>query len=208
VVMCLAVLNVVFAALYRADVSIAREHGPMENVQALWLLAGTIVFAVFAFRANEPGRRCFFSGIALFYLTFFLLEFDVRPFKKPLLTLLLNGTGRNVWVGTTWVLMAFWTWRHRHATWRAANMWMRSYSAALLVFAGLFWIAGAVAEKLPLFSRPETFFAEELMEVNASFLMALAAFTARRPFRKSQSIQADDPQTSAAANVRRLTSLP
>ena len=57
VLMCLALFTGVFMLLYAKDASIAREHGPMENVQALWLLAGAGTFVAFAFRGFCSGRR-------------------------------------------------------------------------------------------------------------------------------------------------------
>ena len=203
VLLCLALLTSVFVLLYAADASIAREHGPMENFQTAWLCAGMLVLAAFSSRGENPGRRCFLSGLALFYLTFALLEFDVRPFRIPWLTLLLNGAVRNGWVGAAWGLVAWWAWRHRQTTLEAARVWLRSFSGVLLALAGAFWIGGALAEKLPWFSGSETFFAEELMEVNAAVLMALAAFSALGALRQSGLVPALDTRDSETTGVRR-----
>ena len=182
VLLCLVFLTILFALWYTEDTRIAREHGPMEMLQAIWLVVGTVAVAGFALRATDPGPRCLLSAMFLFYLTFLLLEFDVRTFGKPLLNLLLNGTVRNAWVGIAWAAVAWCIWRNAASTRRAAQTWLRSYSAALLAISGLFWIGGAGFEKAPWLSGSKTFFAEELMEVNATFLMALAGFQARRGF--------------------------
>ena len=177
VLFSLLVITVVLVALQSRHPSISREHGPMENFQALCLALGTVALGVLAWRVREPAFRAFLAGTCMFYLTFLFLEFDVRPFRQPVLTLVLNGPIRNALLVAGWAWIGWLAWRNRPGIFQAAARWMRGYSAVLLALAGVCWIAGAAVEK----AHAETFFAEELFEVHASLLMALSAFHARWP---------------------------
>ena len=185
-------------SLYRSDASIAREHGPMENVQAVLLSSGVLLLALFAVAARERGDRYVLGVASLVYLTFLLLEYDVRPFKKPLLSLLLNGAVRNAWVGLAWIGAGWCVWCNRGKVWLAIQRFRRTFAALLLVAAGVFWVTGAASEKLG-FSEPKTFFLEELFETHAAVLMVLSAVSARTAFRSVAAIPRGQRQPGADA---------
>lgn len=163
--------------LERLDPRIFREHGPMENFQVGCLAVGIFFLLRAARRASSsPPRRLFLGGIILLYGTFLLLEFDVREFHIPWLTLLLNGTVRNVWVGSLWLfgLIAFL--RRARSTWAEFVAWVRTSAGALLLIAGCFWASGWLVDHLKLFASVDgNLMLEELMEANAAPLMLISA---------------------------------
>lgn len=153
----------------------------MENVQLACLFAGVVILLVGARLTGQPGLRVIFSGGALVYLTLFLLEFDVRPFKIPVLTQLLNGPVRNSWVSALWLLLLAAIVKHHTAVIPAFRAWVLSSAGILLMVAAGFWAAGKFAEELRLFaSAHQNMFAEELMESHAALIMVLAAAEALR----------------------------
>jgi hypothetical protein len=159
---------------------VSREHGPMENVQAVCLLIGVVMFAARARVVRDSGLRLTLLGVSLFYLTMLLLEFDVRPFKVPILTLLLNGPVRNAAMGLLWLLLFVALFKRRAKVLPAVRCWITSSSGLLFMGSGVFWVAGRAAEELHLFTSQQNIFAEELMENSAAIIMLFAAIEALR----------------------------
>ena len=177
----LVILSVAWISLAGRVPEIAREHGPMENLQTGCLLAGIVLLIASARAANETTARLIGLGAALFYFTLLLLEFDVRPFKIPFLTLLLNGAVRNAFVGVLWLWLLHALFKHRTRALPAIRGWLASPPGVLLMAAGFFWVAGRGAEELHLFSGKHlNIFAEELMENHAAIIMLVAACEAFR----------------------------
>lgn len=146
----------------------AREHGPMENLQAGFLLAGFVKLCLTVRRKKEAGMRIMAALMAWGYLAFLVREFDVRPFNVGWLTLLLSGRVRAAWVIFALLLLGTWTLRNWRAVISAVHVWRRTLAAMLLVASGILWLTGAVMES-------KAMFLEELVETNAAWLMMLAA---------------------------------
>ena len=179
--LALAVTSVIWVSLAKTQPEIAQEHGPMENLQTGCLLLGVILFLAGGRGTADAGVRVTFMGMALFYFTLLLLEFDVRPFKIAALTFLLNGAVRNALLGMLWLALSLAAFKHRAKVLRAGRSWITTSPGVLLIAAGVFWAAGRLAEELHLFAgRHLNTFAEELMENQAAIIMLFAAFEAWR----------------------------
>lgn len=183
----LALLTLFWCAVAKVDLTIAREHGPMENFQAVALLLGTLTFGLLAMRTDVARERWFCAAACLLYFTFLLLEFDVRPFERPLLTFLLNGPVRNVVLLGAWIYILVRAYRNKGQVISFVWSWLRSPSGVLLILSGLCWLGGAVAEKVPFMSGSQ--FTEELFEVHACLLMLVAALQARSAMSAPQMVR-------------------
>src|SRR5262245_4095027 len=90
------------------------ENGPMENFQVGCLVFGAAVLVWQARGKKQPSERVFFVALALFFATFALREFDVRKGNwPPLAVSILDGTIRNLWLGTLWLILGYFAYRHR-----------------------------------------------------------------------------------------------
>jgi len=162
------------------DPKLARENGPMENFQAICLTSGILLFLWTAWRGETAGRRCLAIGLALFYITFLVLELDVRRWGIEWLNAIFNGWPRNLWLGTAWVVTAVLVVRRWPAPWLEFRAWFVTYCAAVLLLAGLCWILASGVDKG--FLGEKSLFSEELFEVAGAWLMLQSAFgTARWP---------------------------
>jgi hypothetical protein len=181
VLMALVVSSAAWVSLVKSFPGIAREHGPMENLQTACLLIGVILFMVAARIVRDPAGRLTLIGVSLFYFTLLLLEFDVRPFRIAALTLLLNGAIRNAIMLTLWLLLLAALFKQRAKVLPVIRSWLASSSGVLLMVSGVFWAAGRLAEELHLFAlNRHNIFAEELMENQAAIIMLFAAIEALR----------------------------
>lgn len=174
-VLPLLVWNGLFIALWMAGWQVQKENGPMENLHASFLLAGCCILAVRTARsAGETRILC--AGLSLFYLTFLINEMEVKHFGMPLLLALLDGWGRNLWMGTLWILAAVWFARNRVRTWRLFRNWLPTPAGILLMIAGVVWAFSTVGEKMHLIQpRARGLFVEELLETNGCWLMLVSA---------------------------------
>jgi hypothetical protein len=153
---------------------IAREHGPMENIQAGLLLGALLALGWQAWRERSTELRIMRAVMAWGYFVFLVLEFDVRPFQVKWLDVLLNGAPRNVLLLLGSVALLGWARGNIPGVVAAFVSWLSSFSAMLLVAAAIFWVTGAIIEHwAPMPKSTATFF-EELMETNAAWLMMLA----------------------------------
>lgn len=160
------------------------EHGAMENFQAICMTLGVLLF-LWQMRTGELPQRITSGGLALFYATFLILEFDTRELGWRAAATVLNGAIRNGWLGALWLLLGIWVFRHRHAVVPVARQWLWSRAGLLLVLAGCFWVAGGAVDKLKLLgSTSRNLLGEELLETNAALLMLLAALAAVRSSKK------------------------
>jgi hypothetical protein len=205
----LLILSVLWLLLSHLNHNIAREHGPMENLQAAFLFAA---FLVLMHRAARPGRtsyhesltqpsyppnlgtRILYTAMAAGYFTFLALEFDVRPLESKWLTLIFNGPIRNAWMLIAWAIIAVFAFRNLPQVLAAFHAWRRTSSAVLLASSALFWAAGAVAEKWFSKLNPSHYFMEEFMESHATWLMLLAAIFLKSSQPLSSTIQSLRPE--------------
>lgn len=184
----IAVVLVLFSALWlwfsTKTSGLFVEHGPMENFQALCIAFGFVLF-LWQLSAQPPPQRVLFSGLALFYATFLVVEFDTRELGWGAAATALNGPVRNAWLAALWVLLCVWAFRHRRALFQIVRQWLGSPAGLLLMASGAFWLAGGIVDKLKLLgASSQNLLAEELLETNAALLMLLAAVTTVRQFRK------------------------
>lgn len=150
----------------------------MENFQALCLVAGFGFCLAALVQSERDPPRVFVLGLALLFLTMFVLEVDTRKLEVPVLVMLFNGTVRNVWLGIVWLGAAVLFFRNMQPVWRVFAGWLRSRSGGLFIATGVFWVLGRISDKALLGSKD--LFLEELMEVNAGVLMAEGAYLLRR----------------------------
>ena len=163
------------------------------------MLLGCALFAWRTYVARQPDERVLLGGLALFYLTFFIREFDTRQFGQAWLDAIMSGMGRNLWLGAAWLVVACFALRYRGSLLGVTGRWLRSPAGRLLVLAGLFWVVAAAVDKLdPFGSKPRDMLAEELLEVNAALIMALAAVVDVKCARSASS-QAANVEAQAAA---------
>lgn len=181
VVIPIIVWNVGFPALLLGGWNVQVENGLMENLQVAFLLIGGAWFILSA-RRSATGERVLYAGMVVLYLTFLVLEVDLRRYDLPVLNLLLNGVIRDIWLGGLWVLAFIWFLTNWRAAWQAFIRWLRTPGALFLIAAGGLWAASAVVDKLnPIESPSLNLFVEELLEINATWLMlASAVLTWRR----------------------------
>ncbi|MGH8527120.1 MAG: hypothetical protein ACREXY_23820 [Gammaproteobacteria bacterium] len=152
------------------------ENGPMENFQVGCLGVGGVLFVWRAWLVDERAARVLFAALALFYVTFLIREFDTRKFDVPIVTSVLSGTVRNVWLGGLWVVAGYFIYRSRGSVAPFGRRWLATPGGRLLLLAGVFWVLGAGVDKAELFgSKPRDMLAEELLEVNAALLMLISA---------------------------------
>jgi hypothetical protein len=147
----------------------------LENIQALCLIVGAFVLWLQARAATDDSTKHALALASLGYITMFLLEFDVRPFKIPALTWLLNGPVRNLWLGGLWLYFlgrAARTWRR---VLEKGISWLQSTAGAVMTLSALCWIAGAAVDRLKPYSSLHNFFAEEFTETQAALLMLWGA---------------------------------
>ncbi len=179
----LLTLLIVSAGLFTAVPSypsMSLEHGFMENIQAIGLLASCGLFLYYSKSGALQIAQPLAWSLTLFCLTFFLLEFDTRPFDIATLTAITNGTIRNVWLGLLWVSVGLLVFKNIKQVWPVFTAWLTSLSGLCMCVAGAFWIASRLLEDGGYSYVISPFFLEELMEVNAVILMVLSAYLTSR----------------------------
>jgi len=202
-----AALVIISTALWLWAASMTRrwifaEHGAMENFQVGCLLLGAAVLAWQARAAKQAHERVFFSALALFFATFALREFDVRKGEwPPLVTSVLGGTVRNLWLGGLWLVLGYFAYRHRANVLTFGWKWVGSRAGRILLVAGLFWVLAAAVDKADAFSkRRSNLLAEELLEVDAALLMAFSAIISLLRSRNTLAEDAASQWTPAEAH--------
>ncbi len=163
---------------------VAREHGPLESLQALGLLLAALAFLGAGAPRRPRSLGALGWSLALFCLTFFLLEFDTRPFGVEPLTRLTNGPVRDAWLAGLWLAMAGVVLTRRRAVWATFRGWLATPSGGAMVAAGAFWFLSQALETGPLQDVLGPHFLEEMVEVNAVLLMLAAGVLARRCARR------------------------
>jgi hypothetical protein len=175
------ILLFLWAAIWTAAAAIfpdiSREHGPMEAFQASTLAAGCLLLASISISKNYPRpTRIVAAGLSLFFLTFFLLEFDTRYFNSPLLRRLTNGGVRNAWLGSLVLIYAIQVIRSFNTFLPALTDWLSHRTGMIFVASGFFWVAGFIVDKFNRFDdKTIALLLEELMETEAALLMGICA---------------------------------
>jgi hypothetical protein len=176
----------IFSALWlwlsttTAGANIFVEHGPMENFQAICIALGFLIY-LRQIPSSPPAQRLLICALALFYLTFVVVEFDTRELGWRTAALVLNGAVRNAWLAALWILLCLWGLRRRRTLVPTGWRWFWSPSGWLLMASGVFWIVAGSVDKLKVFSPPaRNLLVEELLETNAALLMLVAAVTTVR----------------------------
>jgi hypothetical protein len=175
-------LTASFLVASRGGYQIAREHGPMENIQAGFLLGALLLLGWQAWREKTAGVRIMRAMMAWGYFAFLILEFDVRPFEVKWLNVLLNGAPRNLLLILGSVTIASWAARHLSGVVAGFATWLSTFSATLLVVSAALWFTGAIIEHWGSLPKPTATFFEELLETNATWLMMLATVVRPRHF--------------------------
>lgn len=152
---------------------ISAENGPMENFQAACLAISFLLWVTASLLSKNHSEKILLSALALFSLTFLILEVDTRSFDAPLFNKLFNGKIRNAWLGALWLVVGLFFLRSAKITWAGFLYWMKTWSGILMVASGAFWIASGLIDK-GLVGQKD-FYREELMETYATLLMALSA---------------------------------
>ncbi len=161
--------------LYMPDIT--GENHSMENVQATFLLLGTIIFLIASYRASEKPVRILFISLGLFYINFFLLEIDLRKVENyDILLIGINPPGRDYWLVAAWrVVFGFFLFNARK-TLSAFLAWLKTPQGLIIMAAGLFYVASVPFDDnlLHLDAKTSKFF-EEIMDNIATTLMLLCA---------------------------------
>jgi hypothetical protein len=161
----------------------------MENFQALTLAVGVVLGASMLAPIFRTEARLLGAGMALLFVGFLLLEFDTRLFDMPTLHRWTNGTLRNLWVGSLFLIYSIALARNFKTTWIAFNNWVRSTAGFLMILSGCFWIAGHLVDKAMRFwghGEEAGLLAEELVECEAALFMGLAAVATRFIWARTQ----------------------
>jgi len=175
-------LTVSFLVASQGAYQIAREHGPMENIQAGLLLVALLSLGWQVWRERIAEIKVMRAAMAWGFFIFLILEFDVRPFEVKWLNVLLNGAPRNILLVLGTVTLALWVARNISAAVAGFLSWLSTFSATLLVVAAVLWFAGAIIEHWATVPKETATFFEELLETNAAWLMMLATVVCPRHF--------------------------
>ncbi|WP_372807639.1 hypothetical protein [Pontiella sp.] len=161
------------------DPALARENGPLENIQLGFSLLSSLVFAL-QLRRMEPRFRGILWGGFFFGLVCAVREVDLRPLAHVphWLELLGDGIGRDIVIGLLCIGFLFFVaqsvYRLKWAVLRVGSTWF-----------GLFLIAAAVAILLgdvyekKLLGGESAQLCEEFMEAVGYFLLVCSALSAR-----------------------------
>ncbi len=147
----------------------------MENFQVGCLLVG-ILFLVGAFRSTaDVASRVFFLGLILLYFTVAVLEVDTRKMDAPpWLVFVTNGTVRDLWLGSLWIIAALIFVRGKpYQILSRFHAWLSTAAGRLLLGSGVLWTVALIAEK----QFHASAFVEEWLECHASLLMAQSAWS-------------------------------
>ena len=194
-------LTASFVVASQRGYQIAREHGPMENIQAGFLLGALLSLGWQAWRERTAEARILRAVMAWGYFAFLILEFDVRPFEVKWLNVLLNGAPRNLLLVLGSVAIASWAARHISGVVAGFASWLSTFSATLLVVSAVLWFTGAIIEHWGPLPKPTATFFEELLETNATWLMMLATVVRLRHFTIPPVQKADSHTRQSSSEV-------
>lgn len=167
---------------WSASDAIAREGGPVENLQLVILFATVVLFARHGHRMDGAGRRVAIAlCLACMYL--FLRELDLRYLQSDnWIVWLTTGARRKVMHGTVVFLLAAYVVSHFMSFWKVARSLLSWHAWPYYAAAVLFLVAKLAeeiskADKNPFgqFALPHGQFFEELLELNADMMLLVGA---------------------------------
>jgi len=167
-------ISVFWWVLWRSHPQITAENHAMEHFQVGCLLVG-ILFLVGTLRSTaDVASRVFFLGLILLYFTVVVLEVDTRKMDVPRwLVFVTNGTVRDLWLGSLWIIAALIFVRGRpYRILSRFHAWFSTAAGRLLLGSGVLWTVALIAEKQFYVSA----FVEEWLECHAGLLMAQSAW--------------------------------
>lgn len=151
---------------------ISAENGSMENFQLICLLLSFSLWLAARFGSNNNPEKFLLLALAIFNLSFFILEIDTRDFDMPLVNKYIRGKYRNVALGCLWLGTAWLFFREKKTNWLEFLKWLKTPSAICMIASGVLWMISGLNDK-HLLGRKDLYF-EELMEVNATLLMVIS----------------------------------
>jgi hypothetical protein len=162
------------------------ENGSMENFQAVFLTTSFLLWLFASFASKSRAEKILLISLALFSLSFLVLEVDTRKLGIPILPKIFHGPVRNAWLGALWLAVGWFFFKNAKPIWNEFLHWVKTSSAIPMIISGFFWIASGLNDK-SLVGRKNLYF-EELMEVNSTLLMLLSAilFLLRKPELKEE----------------------
>ncbi len=173
---------------------ISAENGPMENFQVVCLATSFLIWLVASLRSKSPSQKILLAALALFNLSFLVLEVDTRSLNAPLFNKLFHGRIRDAWLGGLWLVVGFFVFKNTKLALNEFLRWLKNWSGIVMVVSGVLWIISGLIDK-SLLGRKELY-REELMEVNATLLMTLSAgiyFWKKKPRLQTGDLPGDFP---------------
>jgi len=167
------IANTLFWLAQKDQPRISAENGPMENFQLVCLGMGFFLWLAASFSSKDGGKKTILLSLALFHVSFFVLELDTRDFDAPLLNKSFNGRIRDAWLGALWLLATIVVFRQGKSVLAAFLDWLKTSSGIVMLLSGIFWLVSGLIDKSLLGHKD--LYCEELMEVNATLLMLISA---------------------------------
>ena len=96
---------------------ISAENGPMENFQAACLATSFLLWLIASFASKNRAEKILLVGLALFSLSFLVLEVDTRKLGIPILPKIFHGPVRNTWLGALWLVVEWFFLKNARPTW-------------------------------------------------------------------------------------------
>jgi hypothetical protein len=161
------------------DPAIARENGPLENIQLGLSLLSSLVFAV-QLRRMEPRFRGILWGGFFFGLVCAVREVDFRPLANvpPWLELLGDGLGRDIIIGLLCIGFLFFVARAVYRLKWAVLGVVSTWFGLFLIAAAVAILLGDVYEKKILGGEAAQL-CEEFMEAVGYLLLVCSALAVR-----------------------------
>lgn len=124
------------------------EHGLVENLQASVLIVAMMLFLLRAIESTKRASLLFALGGSLFSLSCALREVDVEHLNLPSVLIFLgSGIGRDVVLGSLWVIFAGFAWVNRVALLQQFKQAIASRFGSLVLLAAGFILTGMVFDK-------------------------------------------------------------
>jgi len=143
------------------------KDGIVEAAQSIFIALAIAVFAYHAFISKEIKSKLVSFGFSLLSLTFLLRELDVEKLDIPSFLIMLgSGTGRNLLLGSLWIILLIWTFKYKSVEKNKIVSFLFSIPGQMLMFSSLMLVLGAMMDK-NIFSlqNSTTRFYEELLEL-------------------------------------------
>ena len=173
----LSLLIVVLFIIFYPEVD-TDENGLLEWLQSGFIALSFFIFSFNTFVSQSIKKRIISFGLALLSLTFLLRELDIEKFDLPLVLITLgSGSGRNILLGTLWVVLFALLYKYkRYFDKSAIETFLFSRVGQLLMFSATMLILGAMMDK-NIFSLETltTRFYEEVLELLGYVYLSIAS---------------------------------